>query len=624
MSILNQSQPHFVRCMKSNMEKLGKKFDSRVMLTQLRYSGLIEVCRIRQNGFPNRFTFEKFLKTYWMLHSSAAKLQSAPELMKALERDGYLTSNDYFVGYTKIFLKFETGLLLEQARNHQVGACAVTFERIIRGWLTRRKYGKVRKALEKLKLAITAKDKSLLKIAISEASEVSADATRGGSSSSSLFSLESCESYHLAQVTLHRLELEDDTMAALENALGTSDLALLLNAVQKATMSMNPPLMNPLVTSCQEKIVELQALIETTCSESVGNIPVTPKAPFPPPPPPPRKIMRSTLRSPNDIFLTSLQSISPIISTPDSGTGRGSGFGSLSKDLSSFSPPPPPEEDPPTDCDTPVPPPPPPPPLSPADSPIPPPPSLPPLPVRTSAVAARVSERISDLTAEDGDFVSDLIGLTSADTNTSSRSRQKEKQTTQLRRHDSRSLSPKINRVEVRPISSMIQRSKSPPPKLETNEYTEKLPETLSSETSTSPHHVRRTVIRRRVSQEEFDEMKSLHEALDVIIGASDTEEGLSETDLFPLKEILTNIQSSGNELSNEVSHLMLAKEELLRAKQQIELQQQLNEMGDNAPRWKVRNRLQQAAKLGMRNFSGEFFFFSFSFSSLLILCSSP
>ena len=50
---LRLTEPHFVRCVKPNAEKVSDEFTSALVLSQLRYSGLLEVCRIRQNGFPN-------------------------------------------------------------------------------------------------------------------------------------------------------------------------------------------------------------------------------------------------------------------------------------------------------------------------------------------------------------------------------------------------------------------------------------------------------------------------------------------------------------------------------------------------------------------------------------------
>ena len=40
--------------MKPNADKVGDKFTSEMMPTQLRYSGLLEVCRIRKLGYPVR------------------------------------------------------------------------------------------------------------------------------------------------------------------------------------------------------------------------------------------------------------------------------------------------------------------------------------------------------------------------------------------------------------------------------------------------------------------------------------------------------------------------------------------------------------------------------------------
>ena len=60
MKTLARTAPHFVRCMKPNHVKKGKIFESPMMLDQLRYAGLLEVCRIRQIGFPVRKTFEDF------------------------------------------------------------------------------------------------------------------------------------------------------------------------------------------------------------------------------------------------------------------------------------------------------------------------------------------------------------------------------------------------------------------------------------------------------------------------------------------------------------------------------------------------------------------------------------
>ena len=292
---LNDTEPHFVRCMKSNMEKVGGVFDSKVMLTQLRYSGLIEVCRIRQNGFPNRITFDKFVSGYWMLNSSA---KTAPELVRSLEAEGYLTSEEYFVGHSKIFLKYETGLLLEQARNWAVGECAVRVQRIARGWMARRRLKKIKKALVTLSRAIATREMTLLQEAVTTASNF----------------LPNC-GHHIdlvrdAVATLHRMEEENHAVSLLQNALDCKDVDMLENAVKHAR-EMKPPLSSPLVRDAMNSLKELKANIHSLVSDynhsngSGGTAALpsgrrTPPPPptqrhSPPPPPPEMKMIKNAL-----------------------------------------------------------------------------------------------------------------------------------------------------------------------------------------------------------------------------------------------------------------------------------------------------------------------------------------
>eukprot|EP00953_Heterococcus_sp_UTEX-ZZ885_P033801 17566-Heterococcus_DN1.PRE.1 len=70
MVTLNATDPHYIRCMKPNNEKRGSYFKSPMMLQQLRYSGLLEVCRIRKMGYPIRRTFAEFYGRYGVIAPS--------------------------------------------------------------------------------------------------------------------------------------------------------------------------------------------------------------------------------------------------------------------------------------------------------------------------------------------------------------------------------------------------------------------------------------------------------------------------------------------------------------------------------------------------------------------------
>lgn len=56
--------PQFVRCIKPNDSRSPRFFDKEKVVKQLRYTGVLETIRIRQNGFSHRIPFNEFLKRY--------------------------------------------------------------------------------------------------------------------------------------------------------------------------------------------------------------------------------------------------------------------------------------------------------------------------------------------------------------------------------------------------------------------------------------------------------------------------------------------------------------------------------------------------------------------------------
>ncbi|MCJ8742293.1 hypothetical protein PDJAM_G00080410 [Pangasius djambal] len=61
------ASPHFVRCIKPNGSKLPDQVDSKLIMDQLRYNGLLETIRIRREGFCWRPTFKEFAQRYNIL-----------------------------------------------------------------------------------------------------------------------------------------------------------------------------------------------------------------------------------------------------------------------------------------------------------------------------------------------------------------------------------------------------------------------------------------------------------------------------------------------------------------------------------------------------------------------------
>ncbi|XP_046413203.1 myosin-IIIb-like isoform X2 [Neodiprion fabricii] len=155
--------PQFVRCIKPNDSKSPRLFDKEKVIKQLRYTGVLETIRIRQNGFSHRIPFNDFLKRYCFLafgydERVVANRDNCRLLLVRLKMDGWA------LGKTKVFLKYYHVEFLSKMYEEQlkkiimVQACVrrwlakiryrkqkwqfavsiVTLQRHIRGWLTRK------------------------------------------------------------------------------------------------------------------------------------------------------------------------------------------------------------------------------------------------------------------------------------------------------------------------------------------------------------------------------------------------------------------------------------------------------------------------------------------------------
>ena len=123
---LEQTQPHYVRCIKPNLGKAANALDSGEVLRQLRYSGMMEAIRIRREGYALREGHESFYNRFSVLLNpeDLAEEASIEQLVKVLSKRLAVTDVDWQIGHSKIFLRRELATKLERLSALKVHAAA--------------------------------------------------------------------------------------------------------------------------------------------------------------------------------------------------------------------------------------------------------------------------------------------------------------------------------------------------------------------------------------------------------------------------------------------------------------------------------------------------------------------
>ncbi|EYU39409.1 hypothetical protein ABFS82_12G057300 [Erythranthe guttata] len=118
MQRLENTTPHFIRCIKPNNFQSPGTYNQGLVLQQLRCCGVLEVVRISRSGFPTRMSHQKFARRYGFLLLDHVASQDPLSVSVAILHQFNILPEMYQVGYTKLF--FRTGQIgvLEDTRNH--------------------------------------------------------------------------------------------------------------------------------------------------------------------------------------------------------------------------------------------------------------------------------------------------------------------------------------------------------------------------------------------------------------------------------------------------------------------------------------------------------------------------
>ncbi|XP_046401515.1 myosin-I heavy chain isoform X2 [Ischnura elegans] len=145
VDVLQSTNPWYVRCIKPNMEKVSNNYNEKLVLDQLKYLGMLEIIRIRKEGYPIHMSFEDFVQRYKCL--TKAKLPADfKDAVKVIIEEKGLGGFQWQVGYNKVFLRSCVHEPLEDGRNQVVQSMAVKIQKTWRAYVVRSDFLKKRNA----------------------------------------------------------------------------------------------------------------------------------------------------------------------------------------------------------------------------------------------------------------------------------------------------------------------------------------------------------------------------------------------------------------------------------------------------------------------------------------------
>merc|ERR1712180_13601 len=142
LTTLNQTDPHFIRCIVPNNHKTPGLLDSALVMHQLTCNGVLEGIRICRRGFPNRTVYPDFIHRFIIIkpkevHQAGADLKLGTKIiLESIEA----MNDKWRLGHTKVFFRAGAMGCLEEVREDSIKAILNYIQGLARGYTSRMEY----------------------------------------------------------------------------------------------------------------------------------------------------------------------------------------------------------------------------------------------------------------------------------------------------------------------------------------------------------------------------------------------------------------------------------------------------------------------------------------------------
>lgn len=149
MQQLENTTPHFIRCIKPNSKQLPGIYEEDLVMQQLRCCGVLEVVRISRSGYPTRMAHQQFAGRYGFLLSETNASQDPLSISVAVLKQFNVLPEMYQVGYTKVYLRTGQIGALENIRKQALQGI-LGFQKCFRGHQARRLFHELKEGVTTL------------------------------------------------------------------------------------------------------------------------------------------------------------------------------------------------------------------------------------------------------------------------------------------------------------------------------------------------------------------------------------------------------------------------------------------------------------------------------------------
>ncbi|XP_025423592.1 myosin-I heavy chain isoform X3 [Sipha flava] len=146
VDVLQSTNPWYVRCIKPNMIKAPNHYNEKLVLDQLKYLGMLDIIRIRKEGYPVHLSFQEFLGRYRCLVRKKLPDEERSAVMAFLTLQN-IPTEECQIGKSKVFLRNKAHEPLEDKRKAMLNLMATNIQRTWKGYFVRKDYIKIRCAV---------------------------------------------------------------------------------------------------------------------------------------------------------------------------------------------------------------------------------------------------------------------------------------------------------------------------------------------------------------------------------------------------------------------------------------------------------------------------------------------